>query len=137
MPLSTKGKRFYIFISLITIIGWGWLILQYYVPREGTVCLIKNVTGYPCPSCGTTRASVAVLHGDWQLAIHHNLLGFFAVAMLSILPIWLLKDLIGKRASLFKIYVTTEEALKRNKALLIILLLLISINWIWNLFKTI
>lgn len=136
MPLSIPRKRFYIFISLITIIGWGWLILQYYRPSASTVCLIKNVTGYPCPSCGTTRASIAVLQGKWATAIDHNLLGFFAIVMLVLIPLWLMKDYLQKQDSLYTHYTKTINTLKQKKAVFVILLLLITINWVWNLLKT-
>lgn len=29
-----------------------------------TTCLVKIVTGYPCPGCGMTRATLCLLHGD-------------------------------------------------------------------------
>jgi len=28
------------------------------------VCLFRRLTGHPCPACGMTRASVALLQGD-------------------------------------------------------------------------
>lgn len=39
------------------------------------VCIIKNVTGIPCPGCGLTRAGVALLHGDlYQAMLYHGLI---------------------------------------------------------------
>lgn len=29
-----------------------------------TVCPLKRMTGFPCPTCGTTRACLAMLRGD-------------------------------------------------------------------------
>jgi len=32
-------------------------------------CPLKRLTGIPCPSCGTTRACLRLLHGDWRGAL--------------------------------------------------------------------
>ena len=51
-------------------------------------CLFKTATGIPCPSCGMTRATLALVHGDWStaLALHPLSVVFAAqVAMLALL----------------------------------------------------
>lgn len=35
-------------------------------------CPFHWLTGYPCPSCGGTRAVLALLQGDWQRALLLN-----------------------------------------------------------------
>jgi hypothetical protein len=43
-------------------------------------CPFLNVTGLPCPGCGMTRASLALLRGDWAEVWHLNPFGpVFAV----------------------------------------------------------
>lgn len=35
-------------------------------------CRIKQLTGYNCLSCGATRATVALIHGDIATAVYYN-----------------------------------------------------------------
>ena len=35
-------------------------------------CVVKQLTGYDCPSCGAQRAFHAVLHGDFIKALSYN-----------------------------------------------------------------
>lgn len=48
-------------------------------------CPFKVVTGLPCPGCGLTRATVALLHGDLATSFHfHPLAGPMVAAMLAV-----------------------------------------------------
>jgi hypothetical protein len=38
------------------------------------LCPLHAATGLWCPVCGATRASYALLHGQWTAALHDNLL---------------------------------------------------------------
>ena len=44
-------------------------------------CLLRSLTGYDCPGCGTQRALHALLHGHVATAWHHNAALFFAVPL--------------------------------------------------------
>ena len=49
--------------------AWGWLLGQQVMQSHNvglTVCTLKAVTGYPCPSCGTTRSASALIAGHWK-----------------------------------------------------------------------
>ncbi len=35
-------------------------------------CVFKAVTGIPCPTCGATRAVLALLRGEWWSAVRFN-----------------------------------------------------------------
>ncbi|MHB1483326.1 MAG: DUF2752 domain-containing protein [Saccharofermentanales bacterium] len=43
----------------------------------GTPCLIRVVTGFPCPGCGLTRATLALLNLDFKSALVFNPMVFF------------------------------------------------------------
>lgn len=49
------------------------------------ICMFHRLTGLNCPGCGMTRASHALLHGDFKQALKDNAL---FVAMLAIGTIW-------------------------------------------------
>ncbi len=42
------------------------------------VCAFHIVTGQPCPTCGATRAAIALLHGDLPAAWNWNPLALLA-----------------------------------------------------------
>jgi hypothetical protein len=103
--------------------------------RFKTFCLIKNISGYPCPSCGTTRAASHLLHGNMQQAALTNPLVFVSLPLATGALLLLLSDLFSGRKDF-------ERALERfnkffyNKTWLwLILILFILINWSWNVQK--
>ena len=56
-------------IKIIFSMGIGliiiYLILNQFSKVTGTICLIRGLIGTPCPSCGITRAIIAVLNGNF------------------------------------------------------------------------
>ena len=37
------------------------------------VCMLHRVTAIPCPGCGLTRGTLAMMQGDWSDAVDYNL----------------------------------------------------------------
>jgi len=67
---------------------------QFFYPR----CLLYSTTGLQCPGCGATRATSALLHGEWARAWRLNplwviLLPFLAWTYLT----WLVNDIGNRR----------------------------------------
>jgi len=55
--------------ALALVGGWGLLIgmavgLQRITGLHYEACLFRNITGHPCPSCGSTRIVLGFLEGD-------------------------------------------------------------------------
>jgi hypothetical protein len=50
------------------------------------LCPLHAATGLWCPLCGATRASYALMHGQWSTALHDNLL--FVLLLPLILIAW-------------------------------------------------
>ena len=66
------------YFSLVGVRAWTERATGMYAPFT---CTFRSITGYPCPTCGSTRMVVALAHGDLRQAIGHNPL-MFAVAFL-------------------------------------------------------
>ncbi len=98
------------------------------------VCLIKHVTTIPCPSCGSTRSVISLTKGDFSEALRINPLGYIIAIIMFLTPIWIAIDITTKRKTLFEFYQKMETYLKRPQYA-IPLILLIIINWIWNITK--
>jgi hypothetical protein len=98
------------------------------------VCLIKRFTNIPCPSCGSTRSVISLTKGNFIEAININPIGILVAIIMIITPIWIIVDIITKRKHLFDFYQKIETLLKTPKYS-VILILLVIINWTWNILK--
>jgi len=98
------------------------------------VCLFKHATNIPCPSCGSTRSALSLLNGDFSKALYFNPFGIVIVLIMLIAPVWILFDVATKKITLLKLYEQTEKILKKPK-IAVPLVLLVVINWIWNITK--
>jgi hypothetical protein len=130
--------RFYKIAWLFCLAGWAWLFFQLSLGGHTglfSVCWIKNLTGLPCPACGTTRAVICILKGDFALAPSQNILGFPALIVLTALPVWLLTDMYTQSNSLQKAYTRFENLLKRKPLVFAFIIAIITLNWAWNLYK--
>lgn len=64
-----------------TLLGYLWL--KGYQPGvPGLSCLMRSVTGIPCPTCFLTRATCSALTGNWSESISYHAFGPFAAAAL-------------------------------------------------------
>lgn len=130
-------KRLYLIFTLGLIAGYSWLaynLWRQHAVNNKPVCFFKRTTGIPCPSCGSTRSVMAITSGDFYNAILINPLGYVVTAVLLIFPFWLLYDVTLQKETLYKSYLQFEKTVSK-KAIAILLILLILLNWIWNIQK--
>jgi hypothetical protein len=73
--------------------GSGWLVvvlgapvLRQWAGRRIPMCIFRELTGLPCPGCGSTRAGLAILRGDLLAALAFNPL--MTLALLGV-GLWL------------------------------------------------
>jgi len=66
-------------LAVVAVYGLVCLTVAYISGRAGvefTLCPMKRITGYPCPTCGGTRAALELLQGHPAEAFWMNPLVF-------------------------------------------------------------
>lgn len=131
-------NKLYVLVSTACAAGYIWLFLNYQRSVsdsiEPGVCLFKRLTGIPCPSCGSTRSVLSLLKGDFIGALISNPFGLIILSILILAPLWILYDVVLQKDSLLQVYNRTEIFLRR-KWIALPLILLVILNWIWNIYK--
>ena len=131
-------NKLYSLLLIACSAGLIYLLYQLYYPESNTysVCIIKNISGFPCPSCGATRAVQLLFKGDFMGSIFMNPFGIIISAILTLLPFWIVIDLILKKETFYTFY-NKMECLLKQKKIAIPLIILVLLNLIWNINKVI
>ncbi len=69
------------------LLGFIWLALHLPWPS----CTFRSVTGWPCATCGATRASLAFLQGDLGAAWRFNpmiAMGLVGIVLFDLYALW-------------------------------------------------
>ena len=136
--MSFSRNKLYALLAVACLAGYIWLYAGLISAKPAMhsfeVCLIKHTTNIPCPSCGSTRSVIALMHGHFQDALYINPLGYIIAIIMLLTPFWIIADLARKSKTLFNFYRTIEYYLTKPKYA-VPLALLIIINWIWNIKK--
>jgi hypothetical protein len=71
---------------LLLILFMGYVTITYLLKIPN--CLIKLFIGFPCPSCGMTRAGFAILRFDFEAAFYYNPLIYLLplIALVCVFP---------------------------------------------------
>lgn len=132
--MSITKKRLYLFVTGLALSGLFWLYYNLQHVNAPTLCFIKNITGIPCPSCGVTRSILALFKGNILEAIWINPLGLIVMIFLLMLPVWVTHDIFFEKDGMYRIFLRLEALLAKpvTRNLFIILVL---VNWGWNIIK--
>lgn len=103
--------------------GLVWLGLGLPGPR----CPFLAVTGYPCLTCGATRSTIALLHGNFSVAWSWNPLAFVALCGVGVFDLYAAVVLLGRTPRIRVISWTRAE----KNIVRIAVVVLIAINWIY------
>jgi hypothetical protein len=136
--MMTELRKFYYFTVSFLLVGlsWvGWNLFSFQQSKPGLeICLLKRTTGVACPSCGTTRSILHLLHGDFSSAVLLNPLGLLAFIGLMVIPFWILYDYYYSKRTLWNAYAKCIHFLQ-NKKFSFVVVLLVLLNWFWNIQK--
>jgi hypothetical protein len=129
-------NKLYSLLLIACLAGLIYLFYNIHTLQSQTfqVCIIKNVSGYPCPSCGTTRAVTLFLKGRFIESLVLNPIGIVVAIIMIIFPIWILIDIIFKKETFYFWYKKAEGTIRKPR-LASILIVLVLLNWIWNIYK--
>jgi hypothetical protein len=131
-------NKLYVLLSGACAAGYVWLTITYfsqaYHLSEPGICLFKRVTTIPCPSCGSTRSVLSLLKGDIAGALYWNPFGVLLISILVIAPLWIMYDVVSRKDSLLINYEKAEHFI-RHKWVAIPAILVVIINWLWNITK--
>lgn len=136
--MTLNRNKLYLILLIACLAGYIWLYFSLTKniteSKSFEVCLIKYVTNIPCPSCGSSRSIISLTKGDFIGALNFNPIGYLVAIIMLIAPIWIIADTIKRTNTLFDFYLKIETYLKKPK-IAITLILLVIINWIWNITK--
>ncbi len=132
-------RKLYFILSTACIAGYAWLSynMMLFTTKEipsYEICIIKRVTSIPCPSCGSTRSVYALLSGQVLESLLINPFGVLISIIMLFLPLWILFDVLTKKKTLWEFYFRAEQFIRKPKVA-IPLVLIVIINWIWNIIK--
>lgn len=134
----TKNKL-YILTLMACFIGYSWLFFLKFVTHvdshyDFTVCLFKRITTIPCPSCGASRAVACLFKGELLTSLYFNPFGIIVAGIMIITPSWIVLDYFTKKQSFYDFYLKFETIV-RTKKNAIPLIVLVILNWFWNIYK--
>lgn len=134
-----KRNKLYFFILTACFLGYSWLFfLKFFAVKtpeiDFTVCISKRITNLPCPSCGTTRAVTHFFYGDFLTSLYLNPFGIIVAGIMVICPIWIAFDFFKNTQTFYDFYLKMESKIRTRK-ILFLLVILVLLNWFWNIYK--
>jgi hypothetical protein len=111
-------------LSVGALVGGAiWLTLGLPWPR----CPFLAITGFPCMTCGGTRCTIAILHGDFWTAWRWNPLAFVVLCGVAAFDLYAIVVLVGRGP---RLRIVDWAAAEKN-ATRIAVIALIALNWIY------
>ena len=134
----TELRKFYYFTATFLFVGFSWVAWNLFCFQQAKpglqICVFKNTVGLPCPSCGTTRSILHLVHGDVINAVLLNPFGLIAFSGMVVIPFWICYDYLTSKRTLWSAYLWSM-AIFQNKKFSFLVVILVVLNWIWNIQK--
>jgi hypothetical protein len=86
-PREIDHELLWLLLSLGTFVLLAvWLAARLATPQ----CAFHALTGFPCPTCGATRAAFQFLHGHFAASFRFNPLAFLAFCAVAVYDVYAL-----------------------------------------------
>jgi hypothetical protein len=123
-PGGFNHELVWLAVSLGAVVGGTvWLKLGLPWPH----CPFLAITGFPCMTCGATRCTIAILHGDLFGALRWNPLAFVALCGVAAFDLYAIIVLASRGSRLRIVDWTAAE----KNAARIAAVALIALNWVY------
>ncbi len=133
-----------LYILIISACMVGYILVGYNYPEyanlsiknesQKELCIFKNITHVPCPSCGTTISVTAIAHGNISQALWWNPMGIIMFVAMILFPLWIIGDLIAKNDSFYRFF-KKVELIFQQRLVAVLFILWMAILWSWNIYK--
>lgn len=125
-------EKRYRLLLLAIVGGYFFAGISAYLQSQTThtICIFKNITGYPCPGCGTTRGTILLFKGRFFESIMLNPVALFMNIMAVTAFVMIIRDLLLHKSDFHKF-----STRKIHPLILALVVLLVIANWIWNIHK--
>ena len=124
---TPRGRAAYVMGILAAVLGLSIILPS--APHGPFFCLFRFITGLPCPSCGMTRAFIALGHGDVKSAFFLN-----PASPLIYCTAWLTLGLAGIQAAMNREILLSIWNRIRKPSLPVVLVIM-GLAWIFNLVR--
>lgn len=126
-----KLQRLKLSIRLLSLLALLWILRLLAIRSSGfssgpSLCMFRNVTGLPCPFCGSTRSVGNILLGEFNAALYLNPLGYVGLAFLVLL--FVTPSTI--RSASF--YLARKWWTLTQRAQILITMSLLALTWVFN-----
>ncbi len=119
-------------MGILLFLGiWGLMVLVtrllgHYYGISPDLCLFHRLTGYSCPTCGTTRGLLALARGDWHQSFLWN--------PMTMVGGWMLAFVLAGRAVTGRMVAVEFTPLER-RVLGFFGLAILVVNWAWLIYS--
>jgi hypothetical protein len=82
--LTAPDRPFDVSVIILPFLLFGFLLARFAARLFNLLpaCIFRQITGVPCPSCGATRAGLALAQGDLLVALSYNPLAVISLGIL-------------------------------------------------------
>lgn len=123
-------------VLFLLLVGLGYTMVRAFgdALQGPEMCLFKRVTGWPCPSCGSTQAVVHLWHGHFWESILSNPLGIivFVAAWPTLLV--LLRDAVDGGERFEHMLDFIHRVLQSRPWLYFVLAACVAAIWCWKIY---